>query len=151
FSWTFTEDHDGPRDLELRFGTQYQLRARVLDIAGGGLALDEPPRDRAATPPQTYARHEPLPPPVIPPPAGLIQTSDDGATIDHAFFGPAGSLDVLVVRSDPKGDDPNADLGTAYPPNHTRMLLPPAVPFTLAEQHGTLGGDGEATVRLARR
>lgn len=151
FTWALEEDPEAPPDLPLSFGSQYQLRARVVDIAGGGLGVADPPRDRAATSPVTYARQEPAAPPVIPPPDGLLTTVAGAPRADPDFFGPGGSIDVLVVRSDPAGDPPGANLSSGYPANAMRTLLPPPTSLPLAEQHGRLADDSAVTVHHVRR
>ncbi len=139
FEWRHEPDPDQTGVPELRFGHEYELRARVLDVAGGGLEL-EPHGGTGASANTRYGRYEPVGPPEMPPPEGLLGI--DG----EQLLGPGGALDVLVVRSDPRGDA----LGE-YPPNHSRILLPPPATFGVAEQHGVLSGADEATWRNARR
>ncbi len=110
--------------LPLRFGTSYHLRARVADLAGGGV----PPEDRDAThgtPAVTYVRHEPVMPPTV--------SLADG--LDPQDLGPGGSIDHLVVRSD----------APDYPRNDARGLAAPLTTLEVAEQHGMLDGSDEAT------
>jgi hypothetical protein len=122
FDWTF----EVPRGslLPLRFGTSYHVRARVADLAGGGV----PPEDRDAThgtPAVTYVRHEPVMPPTV--------TIAEG--LDPADLGPGGSVDHLVVRSD----------APDYPRNDARGLAAPRTTLEVAEQHGMLDGSDTAT------
>ena len=122
FGWRF----EVPRGslLPLRFGTSYHVRARIADIAGGGV----PPEDRDAThgtPAVTYVRHEPVLPPTV--------TLD--AALDPADLGPGGNLDHLVVRSD----------ATDYPRNDARTLAAPTTTLEVAEQHGMLDGSDGTT------
>jgi hypothetical protein len=121
----------------LRFGRGYQLRARVADAAGGGLRHDDPAAARDATDTVVYRRHEPVPPPRMPPPADLS---------------PGARVDRLVVRSDRgvtaaqlEAQDPR------YPATDERPLLPPPTTVALAEQHGRLDGADAATLALAQR
>jgi hypothetical protein len=148
FAWTSELDPSGPAIPELRFGSSYQLRVRVVDLAGGGLALDEPAGDTTATDLVTYGRLEPVSAPVVPPPDGLV-TPEPGGSVDHALLGPGGSVDVLVIRSDPQGTP--ADFAVTYPPNDQRTVLPPPMSFTVADQHGALDGADEATWANAKR
>lgn len=147
FTWKHALDPAQPALPQLRFGTSYQLRLRVLDIAGGGLQPADVPGDIGATPSRTYRRYEPVLPPEMPPPTGLLTIVDGVPRVDAALLGPGGALDRLVVRSDPAGEGALA----AYPLDDARMLLPPAAPFALLEQHERLNGSDEATWRIARR
>jgi hypothetical protein len=145
FEWHHEVDPAQTEVPELRFGYEYELRGRVLDIAGGGLDLD-PEGGAGASPHARYGRYEPVAPPEMPPPEGLLKVEGEKTVVDKELLGPGGGFDVLVVRSDPRGDP----LGE-YPANHSRTLLPAPATFTIAEQHGMLSGDDEATWRNARR
>lgn len=159
FAWEFgTDDTEPLARPELRFGNGYQMRLRVVDLAGGGLGVADVAGDTAASELITYARHEPVLPPEMPPPAGLLEvaTDDQGRrrpTVDPDLLGPGGSLTRLVVRSDPAGATPAtvADLAASYPANDSRLLLPPATTFTLSEWDDRLNGVGPETWRLVRR
>jgi hypothetical protein len=130
--------------LELEFGRAYQLRARVADIAGGGLLHDDPFAD-GAMPLETYTRYEPVPPPRVVAPEGLLvpdSAHTGGFRVDQAVVGPGGSLERLVIRSESAGDD---EFSTAafvgdptYPDNHSRRVEAPGTSFTIAEHHGFL-------------
>ena len=104
----------------LRFGTTYQLRARVADIAGGGLKADDPLADRCFTDLVTYLRYEPIASPTLSLPAN----------VDPLALAPGEAVDHLVVRSD--ADAAGTPLGN----NSLRVLTPPLVSLTLVEQHG---------------
>lgn len=159
FEWQHAVDDGEPLGLpELRFGDDYQLRLRVLDLAGGGLGPGDVAGDTSASVLTTYARHEPVLPPEMPPPTGLVVVNahDDGrrrATVASELLGPSGSLTRLVIRSDPRGATPQTpeDLAAIYPANRDRMLLPPAATFTLTEWDDRLNGAGPETWRLVRR
>lgn len=159
FEWQHRIDDAEPLGPpELRFGEGYQLRLRVLDLAGGGLGPGDVAGDTGATGLTVYARHEPVLPPEMPPPAGLVVLSDDDggrrrAAVASELLGPGGSLTRLVIRSDPRGATPQtpADLAAVYPANHDRMLVPPAATFELTEWDDRLNGTGPETWRLARR
>ncbi len=146
--------------LELEFGRGYQLRVRVADLAGGGLGL----RDRAASgaagssaAQETYVRYEPVPPPQLVPPEGLMVPDAEapgGFRIDPAVVGPGGSLERLVIRSEP-GDAGFStapfEADPAYPTNRTRRIEAPSTTYSIAEQHGVLRLTDETGVELASR
>jgi hypothetical protein len=142
--------------LELEFGRAYQLRVRVADLAGGGLGL----RDAAvggAAELETYVRYEPLPPPQLVSPEGLLvldEAHPGEFRIEHGLLGPGGSLERMVIRSEPVGagfattafeQDP------AYPANGSRRVEAPVTTFTIAEQHGVLRLTDETGASLASR
>ena len=142
--------------LELEFGRAYAVRARVADLAGGGLQL----RDRPVGGPtklETYVRYEPLPPPRLVPPAGLMVLDDSAAggfRIDSSVVGPGGSNERLVIRSEPDGDGfstASFDSDPAYPDNNPRRFEAPLTTFALAEQHGVLRLSDETGAELASR
>jgi hypothetical protein len=142
FAWDHRPDPAQAKVPELRFGSSYELRARVADLAGGGLEL-EPSGQAGASPLTHYRRYEPLAPPEVPPPPGLLVKETGGPhKVDQELLGPGGSLEVLVVRSDPRGE-PADDGLRSYPPNEQRLLLPAPATFDLAERHGKLGGEDE--------
>jgi hypothetical protein len=150
FRWTYELDPAGPPLPTLRFGSSYQLRARVVDIAGGGLELPDPVGDVTATDLVVFGRLEPVPPPVVPPPPGLLSDPHtQPPTADYTLLGPGGALDVLVIRSDPAGTPPEPV--ASYPANDTRVLLPPPMNLSIADQHGVLDGTDEATWTRAVR
>lgn len=71
---------------KLRYGVAYRMRARLVDLAGNSLALDDPSleKDGNVTDPVSYRRFEPVDPPVLVPRA---RTSEGE------------SLERLVIRS----------------------------------------------------
>ncbi|MFD8519255.1 hypothetical protein ACFV2D_04440 [Streptomyces capillispiralis] len=120
----------------LRFGRHYSLRARVADIAGGGLAPDDPAADRHTTPPEFYGRYEPLCSPDVAFPEGT----------DPTQVGPGESEEHVVVRSDPLlglGIEEFAERA-AHRPAGERVLRPPGSTLAVVEQHGMLDLDGDA-------
>ncbi len=108
----------------LRFGREYRLRARVVDLAGNGLALDEAD-DSAATPPHTYFRAEPVLPPIV-----IPRTPLDDKT-------PGESAEVLAIRS--RNDRPAKDDDVINKVSQ-RHLLPPRTSQLMAETHGEFDG-----------
>jgi len=127
----------------LRYGREYRLRARVVDLAGnsvcspGTAAFATTPAE--ATGPVTFGRFEPLGPPSLLPLAPV----EEGESVER-----------MVVRSD--FDSPAADI--AADPDE-RHVVPPRATQALVELHGmldtadgvpTLGGDA-TTKDLASR
>jgi hypothetical protein len=120
----------------LRFGRRYRLRARVVDLAGNSLALDDQlsdllslvmglPRDWDGFP---YLRYEP----VIAP---LVVIRDARALTD-----PGSAVDHLVIRtfnSDPTLDDAAADLTAS-----DRHILPPRTSVEMGERLGMFDDAG---------
>src|SRR5262249_27263003 len=112
---------------------QYTLRARVADIAGGGLELTDPTPDANRTLPISYGRYEPMLPPGV-----AVLTGDEPTKL-----GPGEAIEQLVIRS-----DPTAGLGIAQyaarfgyrSDNSQRRLLPPTTTQQIAEQHGMFDG-----------
>ncbi|WP_055625350.1 hypothetical protein [Streptomyces sp. JHA19] len=122
----------------LRFGHDYTLRARVADPAGGGVELDDEVAEQHSTESTFYARHEPLPAPVVEyPPA-----------TDPEKLPPGESAELVVVRSDPmSGLDVTAYAGShGYPLHDKRVLWPPDGSPELAEQHGKFDLEGDPAV-----
>ena len=72
----------------LRYGKSYRFRARVVDLAGQSLDLNDPGATTTThvTSAHTYQRYEPLPPPVT----VLQNVVTEGESADH-----------MVIRSDP--------------------------------------------------
>jgi hypothetical protein len=100
----------------LRFGQSYRFRVRTMDIAGNSLPQPGPATkitDEAASPPITYGRLEPVPPPVV-----ALKT----------LPGPGESLSTTVVRSNGTNID-------GLPPAE-RHLLPPVGAIFMLERHG---------------
>ncbi|AXH95535.1 hypothetical protein [Ornithinimicrobium avium] len=127
----------------LRFGHAYRVRLREVDLAGGGLTLEEadswlasPAAATPAVPAQgatPYLRFEPVPAPAV---------------VPAQPFGEGASALRLVVRSD-VGSDPQAyaagsagdleELGLEpYRPHDDRHVAPPKAAFETVERHGML-------------
>ncbi|MFC7760049.1 hypothetical protein ACFQY4_20010 [Catellatospora bangladeshensis] len=118
-----------PKTLpRLRFGRHYALRARVADIAGGGLEPGDPTPSRYQTPAIFYGRYEPMLAPVVALLDGVAPTE----------LGPGESVEHVVVRSDPAGglDIAQYSAQFGYRLDDKRQLLPPSTTLTIAEQHG---------------
>lgn len=129
----------------LRFGASYQLRARIVDLAGNAHTLDTAdgllgvltgtgdPRYVAATPPDPmgYRRFEPVPPPDL---------------VSRWIFGPGEGVERLAIRSTPgtsAEDYAAASQGATeellrYNARAERHLLPAKASLQLVETHGLL-------------
>lgn len=114
----------------LRFGTRYRLRARVVDLAGNSLRLDDTVADQLAeqmalphdTNGLVYLRYEPVSAPLV------VLRDADGVT------GPGSAIDRLVIRTFNGGaeaDATAADLNAAE-----RHILPPRTSVELGERLG---------------
>src|SRR5215207_5694414 len=92
---------------KLRFGRRYRVRARVVDLAGGGLRVDEPIADQLASTmalprdPEgfAYLRYEPVAAPLV-----VIREAS-------AVTGPGSAVDRLVIRT--ANDGPAKDTAAA--------------------------------------
>jgi hypothetical protein len=127
----------------LRFGREYSVRARAVDMAGGGLELGDPAADRCATRPFKYARYEPVTSPDVTLSSGVDPKRD-----------PSGSVDHVVIRSDPAiglSVEDFARQDARYTPNPVRVLHPPRTTLSVAEQHGVFDLEGEDEEAIARK
>jgi hypothetical protein len=105
----------------LRFGTEYRLRARTVDLGGNSVPLGHKSPPDVATPggtPLPYFRFEPVADPVM-----MLREN----------LNPGASLERLVIRS--YNSHPSLDkVITAE--NDQRHILPPRTSEHMAEQHG---------------
>lgn len=103
-----------PRSLpRLRFGNLYRFGLRAVDVAGNSVPLQPRSDDVSqATEPTRYGRWEPVPPPVLALRAALT---------------PGEAIERPVIRS--RGGHPSSQ--ASY-----RHLIPPKMPWELAEAHG---------------
>jgi hypothetical protein len=107
---------------QLRFGDQYQVRARAVDLAGNSAPLKAEtgvanilPAGGGLFP---YLRFEPVPQPLV-----VLQSHP----------GPGASLERMVIRS--FNSDPSLD-GTPTSETDARHIAPPRTAARMAEQHG---------------
>jgi hypothetical protein len=116
----------------LRFKGRYTLRARVADIAGGGLSLTDPTPDAYRTLPIFYGRYEPMLPPGLALPAG----------VDPTKLEPGETIEQLIIRSDPTAGLDMTQYADrfGYRRDDQRRLLPPTTGQLVAEQHGMFDG-----------
>jgi hypothetical protein len=120
----------------LRFSNGYRIRARVADVAGGGLGVGDPAADRCFTEQIRYRRFDPVEPPEIALAAGVEAKS----------LGPGESVEHVVLRS---GGPQDAAAAQAH---LRRVLRAPRTSLTLAEQHGALDAMTPAQIAdMARR
>jgi hypothetical protein len=132
FGWTFEPK---PASLPiLRFAETYAVRARVADMAGGGLKHDDPAADRCAITEQAYRRYEPVPSPAL-----LLETG-----VEVKDLGPGEAVDRIVVRSAP---DVAVDAFDQHNPGYStharRALHRPRTSLAIAEQHRMLDHDDD--------
>lgn len=134
-----------PRTLpRLRFGGKYTLRARVVDLAGNSLALDDKmpsgPGVSWESQPVTYRRFEPVAPPVLVP----LRPVTEGESLEH-----------LVIRSnfDKSASDYAAlplSVAAGYLPHNERHVAPPKITQIMAETHRQLDGlDPQLAYRIS--
>jgi hypothetical protein len=103
----------------LRFGRRYRLKARAVDLAGNGPALNEPGLDPSVvSPPIIYRRYEPVAQPVLIP----RDKYKDSESVEH-----------LVVRTwtTPPSGTPTTEITE-------RHVAPPVTTVQMAERHGKL-------------
>lgn len=106
-----------PRSLpRLRYGTDYRMRARAVDLAGNSLPYDTPD-DSLATQPSVYTRMEPVESPM---------------TLLRAPTTQGESVERMVIRS-------NYNTAAAGP--NERHIAPPRIAQIQAETHGMFDTD----------
>ncbi len=144
--------HARPGSLpRLRFGQAYRLRARLVDLAGNSLAVDDRALDplEEATEPIDYRRYEPLDSPAL----SLRSRVSEGE-----------SLECMVIRSnfqqttaqylggEPYASNVPTDTGFAYATDSQRHFVPPKTSQLLAEHHGAIDaafGPGAGAAQIA--
>jgi hypothetical protein len=105
---------------QLRFGRTYRLRARIADLAGGGLRDSEVAPGEGRTEAVVYHRYEPLMPPEIVP--------------TRAFADGEGH-DRMVIRSDRDTSVSDYAAAHGYRASDLRHLLAPKCSLELAMRH----------------
>ncbi|MFH8408878.1 hypothetical protein ACH4FX_29390 [Streptomyces sp. NPDC018019] len=128
----------------LRYGRTYRLRARLVDLAGNSLGPDAPAVEGTATEPVTYARWEPVPPPVIVPSWPFLEGESEPhlvirSTIDDSGR-PLSPREWAGLRNGEVPDhekvSPADGLDRRYRAYDERHLSPPKSSLQMAEQHG---------------
>jgi hypothetical protein len=109
---------------KLRFGMQYRMRVRAVDLAGNSVPLSSPTAPELAAPAGgvlfPYLRFEPVAPPIVVPRRAPL---------------PGGSLDWLVIRSYNNNESLDSEPTTDFDDRH---ICPPRVSVLMAEEHGML-------------
>ncbi len=123
----------------LRFGREYWLRARTVDLAGNSLAPrtsdfgTEQPGQRA----RPFLRYEPVAAPVL----ALVRPEGGATEIPRE----GESMHRIAIRS--RNDAP-ADNASPTPEVARRFAVPPQVSVREAELHGRLDTDGRVDANL---
>ena len=140
----------------LRFGRQYQFRARVVDLAGNSLAVTDVPSPDPSfltdinDEDSHYLRMEPVPSPAVLLTAPLLGPQASQKWPNGEPLSPGESVDRLVFRSMnvERPGDPREGLAAGPPPRpSSRHLVPPKISVELAEQHGMLDDPGSKHIR----
>lgn len=137
---TAVEPNSLPR---LRFGNSYRLRARVVDLAGNGLAWNDKNIGdlEQASDEIVYRRLEPLDPPALALQARLSEGESLERVVirsdvveDAGSYKPQSAADYL--KGAPYADNNPASSGFAYQALNLRHVVPPKTSQFMAEQHG---------------
>ncbi len=148
----------------LRYGRNYRLRVRVVDVAGNSIELDAA-EDGWGSQPFLYSRFEPVPSPTL-----LLRARvTEGESLEHlvirsdydqtasAYAAAPHVLEALEGVRDRLGLQGAARAGYAYAPENERHLAPPKISQLEAETHGRFdefigpGKDHAKGYRLALR
>lgn len=130
----------------LRFGHTYRFRARITDLAGHSLALDDPDELEQATRAVPYLRFEPVDPPAL----VHAHRVSEGESLERlvirskAGLSPADYLHDAMFQAS-IAHPPSADF--EYPATCERHVVPPKASQLQCEQHGLLDdaiGSGDA-------
>ncbi len=120
---------------KLRFARSYRLRARVADLAGNGVPVNDS-SDLGATSSVFYRRYQPIDPPRV-----VELPAVKPLPVSERPSAPGESIERVVLRSD---FDLDAAAFAARHPKYrvhlSRQVLPPRAPLALAEQHGAFDG-----------
>jgi hypothetical protein len=140
----------------LRFGRQYQFRARVVDLAGNSLAVTDVPSPHPSfltdinDEDSHYLRMEPVPSPTVLLTAPLLGSQPSKNWPNGEPLSPGEAVDRLVFRSMnvEKPGDPREGLPAGPPPRPpSRHLVPPKSSVELAEQHGMFDNSSNHQMR----
>jgi hypothetical protein len=135
----------------LRFGREYRLRARLVDLAGNSLALDEPGADEQASEPLRYGRFEPVDPPVL----VLNRKLSEGESTERLVLRSNFDRQTAGYTADIAGplanlyDNPDFE----YAASSERHLVPPKSSQLQCELHGlfdaAIGSTDAARIKAA--
>jgi hypothetical protein len=114
----------------LRFGHSYRVRLRAVDLAGGGLKLEDPPDPKTVSNPVLYARFDPIPPPAVVP----TDVAGEGESVERLVIRSNYDKTAAQYASDPAVQ--KALDGRQYAPINDRHIAPPKTSLEMAETHG---------------
>ncbi|RZA14220.1 MAG: hypothetical protein EOP93_18975, partial [Lysobacteraceae bacterium] len=118
----------------LRFGRRYRMRARLVDLAGNSLALDEPGADEQASEPLAYGRFEPVDPPAL----VLTAKVSEGESLERQVLRTNFDKDAAGYVAQIQGplaafyDNPDFEYGASS----DRHIVPPKSSQQQCELHG---------------
>jgi hypothetical protein len=145
----------------LRYGRTYRLRARLVDLAGNSLGLGAGTVEGSATDPVTYARWEPVLPPVLVPRWPFLEGESEPRLVIRSTVDDEGrplTPQQWAALRNPQVPDheetsPADGLDRRYRPYDERHISPPKSSLQMAEQHGVyddaFGPDTPQAVRRA--
>ncbi|GAA1953590.1 hypothetical protein [Agromyces allii] len=133
----------------LRFGRQYRVRIRAVDLSGGSIPDDQLDEAHERDLPRTYQRWEPVPSPAVVP---LTEYTEGESlmrmVIRSTLDVPVADYVALARVRDLPGHETSGDLGVVYRVENERNLAAPIGSVQLAETHGrfdaALAGDPAA-------
>jgi hypothetical protein len=120
----------------LRFGHEYRVRARLVDLAGNSLALDDRSVEELehASEPVAYGRFEPVDPPVL----ALRRKVSEGESLERLVLRSNFDRTAAGYRADIAGalaslyDSPDFEYGDVA----ERHVVPPKTSQLMSELHG---------------
>ena len=121
----------------LRFGLSYRMRARLVDLAGNSLELDD--RSLGALEEASelvpYLRYEPLDSPVL----SLRARVSEGESLERMVIrSNFKQTSAQYLQEPPYAGNVPAESGFAYPEASERHVVPPKTSQLMAEQHGVI-------------
>jgi hypothetical protein len=119
----------------LRFGATYRLRARLVDLAGNSLELDDPSIGMLedASEPIAYQRYEPLDPPAL----SLRDRISEGESVERMVIrSNFQQTATQYLAGEPYATNVPTESGFAYAERNDRHFVPPKTSELMAEQHG---------------
>lgn len=133
----------------LRFGRRYRMRARLVDLAGNSLALDEPGADEQASEELDYGRFEPVDPPAL----VLTAKVSEGESLERQVLRTNFDKDAAGYVAQIEGalaafyDNPDFEYGASS----DRHIVPPKSSQQQCELHGmfdaAIGGATPARIK----
>jgi hypothetical protein len=114
----------------LRFGHSYRIRLRAVDLAGGGLRLEDPPDLESCSAPVVYPRFDPIAPPTV----VLTDVVSEGESLERMVIRSNYDETAAQYASDPTVQ--KALDGRQYAPTNDRHMVPPKSSLQMAETQG---------------